>query len=80
MRVFALFGRPEVLRRFHGYATLLWILMIIPGVVSWRNSVPFLVFVSIYANVMGHWSSWQAARVEVKQDDEIDTMQQQERK
>lgn len=34
-----------------------------------QRSIAFLVFVSIYANVMGHWSSWQAARVEVRQDD-----------
>lgn len=28
--------------------------------VSWR--IPFLVVVSIYANVVGHWSGWSAER------------------
>jgi len=41
----------------------------VPGVVYWKNSIPFLVFVSIYANVAGHWSSWQATKVEVKQEE-----------
>lgn len=29
-----------------------------------RYSVPFLVGVSVYANVAGHWAAWQAARSE----------------
>jgi len=36
-----------------------------------KSSIPFLVGVSIYANIVGHWSSWQAARVEVKQDEVV---------
>jgi hypothetical protein len=32
--------------------------------------VPFLVFISVYAVVTGHWSTWQASRVEVRQEDE----------
>lgn len=31
-------------------------------------SIPVLFFISVYANVVGHWSSQQAAKVEVKQD------------
>lgn len=75
MRVFALFGRPEVLRRFHGIATCFWLVMAIPSMLFWKNSVAYLVMLSVYAVVTGHWSSWQAARVEVKQDEEIDNAQ-----
>lgn len=50
--------------------TCVWIVLILPGVTLWRDSVPFLVAVSIYANVMGHGSSWQSSRVEVKQDEQ----------
>lgn len=52
------------LRRLHAGLTLLWVICLVPGVLWWRNSVPFLVAVSIYANIAGHWSSWQAARAE----------------
>jgi hypothetical protein len=60
------------LRRIHGYATVAWLILAIPAVAWWRHSVPFLVFVSVYANVTGHWSSWQASRVEVKQEEAMD--------
>jgi hypothetical protein len=60
------------LRRVHGYATLAWLALAVPAVLWWRHSVPFLVFVSVYANVTGHWSSWQASRVEVKQEEAME--------
>jgi hypothetical protein len=49
--------------------TFAWLALAAPAVLWWRESVPFLVFVSVYANVTGHWASWQASRVEVKQDE-----------
>jgi len=52
------------LRRAHAYLTVMWVILAFPGVLLWRNSVPFLVGVSIYANIVGHWSSWGAARAE----------------
>lgn len=52
------------LRRVHAFLTVLWIVLAIPGVLWWKHSVPFLVGVSIYANIVGHWSSWGAARAE----------------
>lgn len=75
MRIFALFGRPSFLRTFHGIASIVWLLIglavvFAPFARPLQKSVAFLVFVSIYANLMGHWSSWQAARVEVKQDEQ----------
>ena len=71
MRILALFGRPEFLRRFHAYATIFWAAMAIPSMLLWRNSVTYLVGLSVYAVVTGHWSSWQASRVETNQDAEI---------
>lgn len=72
MRVFALFGRPAFLRHFHGAMTIVWLVLVIPSVLWWRESIPYLVGLSVYAVVMGHWSSWQAARVEVRQEEEMD--------
>lgn len=55
---------PATLRHLHATLTCAWALLAIPGVLLWRESVPFLVAVSIYANFVGHFSSWQAARAE----------------
>lgn len=55
---------PSTLRRLHAALTLVWLLIAVPGILWWRDSVPFLVGVSIYANFVGHASSWQAARAE----------------
>lgn len=52
------------LRHVHAALTAAWLVIAVPAVVWWRDSVPFLVFVSVYANFVGHWSSWQAARAE----------------
>jgi len=41
--------------------------MAIPSVLIWRQSVPYLVFVSVYALVVSHWSAWGAARAEKAQ-------------
>lgn len=70
MRVFALFGRPAFLRAFHGWATFAWFMASPFLAVRYGSSVVFVTFLSLYAIVVGHWSSWQAARVEVRQDEE----------
>lgn len=68
---FALFGRPAFLRSFHGWATLVWFVASVPLAIAYGSSVIFVTFLSLYAVVTGHWSAWQAARVEVRQDEEI---------
>ncbi len=70
MKIWALFGRPAFLRGFHGWATLAWLLASFPLAVAYGSSVVFVTFLSLYAVVTGHWSAWQAARVEVRQDEE----------
>jgi hypothetical protein len=72
VRIFALFGRPGFLRAFHGWATLVWFVVSLPLAIRFGSSVIFVTFLSLYAVVTGHWSSWQAARVEVKQQEQID--------
>ena len=62
-------GDPAYMRRLHGWLTIAWFVAAFPIMIFWRESVQFLVFVSVYAVVTGHWSSWQAARVEEKQDE-----------
>jgi len=38
---------------------------------GWLSSVTYVSALSLWALVAGHWSSWQAARVEVAQAREI---------
>jgi hypothetical protein len=43
-------------------ATLVWAALFVPALLWWKESVPFLVFVSVYANFVGHLSAWEAAK------------------
>jgi hypothetical protein len=61
-------GDPVFMRRVNGWLTGIWLVAAIPICLFLANSVPFLVFISVYAVVTGHLASWQAARVEVVQD------------
>ena len=64
-------GDPVFMRRVNGWLTMLWIVMIpISYVMHWLSSVTYVSALSLWALVSGHWSAWQAARVEVKQDQE----------
>lgn len=59
------------LRRFHAVLTVIWIVMIPVSVLTaLKDSVPFVVFLSLWALVSGHWSAWQAARAEQQADDD----------
>jgi hypothetical protein len=62
-------GDPVFMRRVNGWLTIFWIAMIPVSLVThWVNSVVYVSALSLWALVSGHWSAWQAARVEVKQD------------
>lgn len=63
-------GDPIFMRKFNGWATVIWFGLAFPICIFLSDSVPFLVFISVYAVVTGHLSAWQAARVEVNQDNE----------
>lgn len=61
---------PVFTTEFHKYATFMWMLLVIPSVLFWSESVTWVVLMSVWANVAGHWSSYQASRVERKQDEQ----------
>lgn len=52
------------MRRVHAILTFVWLALTVPAVLIWRDSVSFVVFASVYANVAAHWSAWQASRAE----------------
>lgn len=73
MRVFALFGRPNFLKGFHGWATVVWgVLIPITILTGLKGSIIWIALMSVWANFVGHFGSWQAARVEVKQEEQIE--------
>jgi len=65
-------GDPVFMRRVNGWLTIFWIVMIPVSLVThWVSSVVYVSALSLWALVSGHWSAWQAARVEVQQQEEI---------
>ncbi len=74
-------GDPLVMRRLNGWLTIFWIVMIpIAFVLHWLESVTFVSALSLWALVSGHWSAWQAARVEVKQEKEAKVQEKKDEK
>lgn len=55
-RAFAVLISPRFQFRLNVTMTAVWALLFIPGLISWSESVPFLVLCSIYANFVGHLS------------------------
>jgi hypothetical protein len=65
-------GDPVFMRRVNGWLAIFWIVMIpVSYEMGWLSSVTYVSALSLWALVAGHWSSWQAARVEVAQSEEI---------
>jgi hypothetical protein len=65
-------GDPVFMRRVNGWLTMFWVAMIpISFAFGWLKSVAFVSALSLWALVSGHWSAWQAARVEVAQQREL---------
>lgn len=57
------------LRLFHGVMTILWAGLIPVTVLSpLKTSITWIALMSVWANFVGHFSSWQASRAEVKID------------
>ena len=54
------------LSRVYFVTVILWAILLIPAVVSWRDSVPFLVFLSWYANFTSDLNNWMTARMKEK--------------
>jgi hypothetical protein len=62
---------PTFMRRVNGWLTVFWVAMIpVSLVMGWLSSVVYVSALSLWALVSGHWAAWQAARVEVKQEEE----------
>jgi hypothetical protein len=71
------FARPEFLARMHAVGTVLWFLNFpLVFVLPMRLLAAYIAFCSVYANFVGHFSSWQAVRTELKQDEMLRNLQE----
>ena len=69
-------GDPVFMRRLNGWLTLFWVAMIpVSYELGWLKSVVYVSALSLWALVAGHWSTWQAARVEVTQQKETQKLE-----
>jgi hypothetical protein len=69
-------GDPVFMRRVNGWFTVFWIAMIpVSYELGWLKSVVYVSALSLWALVAGHWSTWQAARVEVAQQKETQKLE-----
>ncbi len=57
-------GQWISLARVHLSLTGLWALAVIPTVIWWHDSILWVAFISVYANVATHWGAYQASRAE----------------
>lgn len=50
--------------RFHYWATVVW--ATVGSFTTWwfPGSIPWIAFMSLYANIVGHWAAYQAAKAE----------------
>lgn len=64
-------ANPRFMQRANGWLTVFWVGMIpVSLFMGWLKSVAYVSALSLWALVSGHWAAWQAARVEVKQDEQ----------
>ncbi|HCB1113242.1 TPA: hypothetical protein MYN58_001511 [Klebsiella quasipneumoniae subsp. similipneumoniae] len=55
---------PVFIKRCHLVAAVLWVGLAIPSLIWWRDSVLWVILISIYANIVGHLSGYSAARAD----------------
>lgn len=53
---------PALIKRCHLVAAVMWVILAIPSLIWWKNSVLWVILISIYANIVGHLSGYSAAR------------------
>lgn len=52
------------MKRVHIALTFVWLGLSLPTLLWWSDSVPWVAWMSLYANVVGHWSSYQGAKAQ----------------
>lgn len=56
-------------KKLHGWLTIIWFVAAFPISIFLSTSVPFLVFISVYAVVVSHWNLWFTMKIEKKHEE-----------
>lgn len=54
----------KALKYFHLSMMVVWAALAIPGIIWWKESILFIIILSLYANFAGEFAAYQAARAE----------------
>lgn len=52
---------PVFIKRCHLVAAVMWVGLAIPSLIWWKDSVLWVILISIYANIVGHLSGYSSA-------------------
>lgn len=64
-------NEPKVLVRIHFWGIWLWVVVAVVAVFTgWISSTAFISVLSIVALSLAHWAAYQAARSEMRQEDD----------
>lgn len=55
---------PVFIKRCHLVAAVMWVGLAILSLIWWKDSVLWVILISIYANIVGHLSGYSAARAD----------------
>ncbi|HHC3933131.1 TPA: hypothetical protein ACN69F_001109 [Klebsiella pneumoniae] len=55
---------PVFIKRCHLVAAVMWVGLAIPSLIWWKDSVLWVILISIYANIVGHLSGYSTARAD----------------
>ena len=54
----------STLEKIHLAGMAVWFVLAFPTVLIWKESILWVAFMSLYANFVGHFGGWDAARAE----------------
>lgn len=60
--------KAKTIKRLHIAALIVWMILVIPTVTIWADSVKWVNIMSIYAIIVGHLAGLGAARIERKEE------------
>jgi len=52
---------------FNLSCTVVWLLLGIPSLIWWKDSILWVIIISLWANIVGHFSAYISSRGEVAQ-------------
>lgn len=58
------------MERIHGVLLLVWVLLMPPTILLWKNSIVYLVFISVYTIIAEHAIGFLTARAQLKGEQE----------